>query len=482
MKNISCTMCGSSDVILEGNLYLCNTCGTKFAFDQAYASAPTSKMDELRDRIKRNQESSVDDSLSVDDLIREAKTALQSELSGSKFQAEKYCKRAFAKDSKNYDVLSTYSMVLLDTTTFDFDLLTKLKVILGNCPEEKKSSVLAVMSENTEQSLIAYIKKYPTSLDVIQKVNQFEKEYQKTVDPNLTSMRPRALEEVYHSVEKKWKIIQQAYKNAGDHPGKYEWETFVRDGLSNVELLESAVGELAFGNSSEVPVYELLSSMVSTIMNSCSWTTVLETKTDFVTGQKLYRDAWKKEYVLSDSLMQESKERLQKYVQKIKELSPNVSSSYGASSTTVMAEVVAKELLNNGYYNKKIEAIKILRERTGLGLAEAKDVIDRVFAEAGYGTYTSTKSGGGCYVATAVYGSYDCPQVWTLRRFRDYTLGESWYGRAFIRTYYAISPTLVKWFGHTEWFKKMWKGRLDRMVANLNADGVEDTPYVDQEW
>lgn len=94
----------------------------------------------------------------------------------------------------------------------------------------------------------------------------------------------------------------------------------------------------------------------------------------------------------------------------------------------------------------------------------------------------STSSSGGCYVATAVYGSYDCPQVWTLRRYRDYTLAETWYGRAFIHTYYAISPTLVKWFGHTEWFKKMWKGRLDRMVANLNAEGVEDTPYKDRNW
>ena len=95
---------------------------------------------------------------------------------------------------------------------------------------------------------------------------------------------------------------------------------------------------------------------------------------------------------------------------------------------------------------------------------------------------TNSSSGGGCYVATAVYGSYDCPQVWTLRRFRDFTLAETWYGRAFIRTYYAISPTLVKWFGHTDWFKKMWKGKLDRMVANLNAEGVEDTPYEDKVW
>ena len=89
---------------------------------------------------------------------------------------------------------------------------------------------------------------------------------------------------------------------------------------------------------------------------------------------------------------------------------------------------------------------------------------------------------GGCYVATAVYGSYDCPQVWTLRRFRDFTLAKTWFGRAFIRTYYAISPTLVKWFGKTAWFKGMWKPTLDKMVAKLQEDGVEATPYNDQNW
>ena len=88
----------------------------------------------------------------------------------------------------------------------------------------------------------------------------------------------------------------------------------------------------------------------------------------------------------------------------------------------------------------------------------------------------------GCYVATAVYGSYDCPEVWTLRRYRDNTLAETWYGRAFIKTYYAISPTLVKWFGDTQWFKKMWKGKLDRMVKNLQDNGFESTPYEDKIW
>ena len=86
----------------------------------------------------------------------------------------------------------------------------------------------------------------------------------------------------------------------------------------------------------------------------------------------------------------------------------------------------------------------------------------------------------GCYIATAVYGSYNCPQVWTLRRFRDNTLDGTWYGRVFIKSYYAISPTLVRLFGETNWFKKMWRKPLDRMVTSLQEKGVESTPYQDK--
>lgn len=88
----------------------------------------------------------------------------------------------------------------------------------------------------------------------------------------------------------------------------------------------------------------------------------------------------------------------------------------------------------------------------------------------------------GCYVATCVYGSYDCPQVWTLRRFRDYTLAKTWYGRLFIHTYYAVSPTIVKLFGNTKLFKKIWKDKLDKLVNKLQNNGIKDTPYHDRKW
>ena len=98
-----------------------------------------------------------------------------------------------------------------------------------------------------------------------------------------------------------------------------------------------------------------------------------------------------------------------------------------------------------------------------------------------FGGYNHSDSQG-CYVATCVYGSYDCPQVWTLRRFRDNILAKSIFGRAFIRVYYTVSPTIVKWFGQARWFKRMWQGKLDRLVQKLNAQGVESTPYQDRNW
>lgn len=87
---------------------------------------------------------------------------------------------------------------------------------------------------------------------------------------------------------------------------------------------------------------------------------------------------------------------------------------------------------------------------------------------------------GGCYIATAVYGSYDCPEVWTLRRYRDNVLGKSWYGRLFIKCYYAISPTLVKWFSKSNWFRNLFSKPLSRWVNKLNENGFENTPYNDR--
>lgn len=92
---------------------------------------------------------------------------------------------------------------------------------------------------------------------------------------------------------------------------------------------------------------------------------------------------------------------------------------------------------------------------------------------------TTKSSSGGCYIATAVYGSYDCPQVWVLRRYRDNVLLQSPFGRLFVKTYYAISPTIVKLFGNSNVFKMIWKPYLDNKVNKLKESGFSDEKYND---
>ncbi len=85
----------------------------------------------------------------------------------------------------------------------------------------------------------------------------------------------------------------------------------------------------------------------------------------------------------------------------------------------------------------------------------------------------------GCYIATSVYGSYDCPEVWVLRRYRDNDLDNNIFGRVFIKSYYALSPTVVKLFGKTKLFNNFWRKRLDKKVQKLKEKGYKDTPYND---
>lgn len=93
-----------------------------------------------------------------------------------------------------------------------------------------------------------------------------------------------------------------------------------------------------------------------------------------------------------------------------------------------------------------------------------------------------SKEKAGCYIATCVYGSYDCSQVWTLRRFRDDILAETGVGRLFIQFYYMLSPKLVECFGETRWFKNFWRKILDKMVLYFQSKGMDSTPYEDRVW
>ncbi|GHU93724.1 hypothetical protein FACS1894208_03640 [Clostridia bacterium] len=80
------------------------------------------------------------------------------------------------------------------------------------------------------------------------------------------------------------------------------------------------------------------------------------------------------------------------------------------------------------------------------------------------------KSAGKCYVATAVYGDYDAPEVRILRKFRDKTLKRNIFGKLFIRVYYKLSPPLARRLSPDTRAGRGIKRILDKFVRYLEEN------------
>lgn len=358
MKQLTCEMCGSTDLMKQDGVFICQSCGCKYSVEEAKRMMIEGSVDVSGSTIK------VDNTAFVERYLQNARRAKQKE---DWEETEKYYNMVEQNDPTNIEAIFYSAYGKAKTSLTDGDIYKREAVfkVLNNC--------VSILDDNFDISR--------------------EQEQQKIIS-EISDDIIKMAESTY------------VYNYKKDQYGNITWS----DSMQTVSLF-NALG-IEFCRTIEQIIAKYPSNQKGEIIS-------------------LYRIALRHaEYVLRHGSLSQPE--------------------------TVRGMIMS--------YHRKWNAI---------------DSQHQVPSEA---PQAPSKGSGGCYVATAVYGSYDCPQVWTLRRFRDYILAETWYGRAFIHTYYAISPTLVKWFGKTEWFKKMWQGKLDRLVAKLQSEGVESTPYEDRNW
>ena len=72
--------------------------------------------------------------------------------------------------------------------------------------------------------------------------------------------------------------------------------------------------------------------------------------------------------------------------------------------------------------------------------------------------------GGGCFIATATYGSASHPDVQILREFRDDVLLKTGWGRALIEFYYRHSPNLACYIEEHDSLRVLTRGLLAPVV------------------
>lgn len=132
---------------------------------------------------------------------------------------------------------------------------------------------------------------------------------------------------------------------------------------------------------------------------------------------------------------------------------------------------------SNSIFNRIIQVLPVDKR---VSIANKHDITEENMSNSGYafekpfqqfdgGTRNNNSNdNGGCYIATAVYGSYYAPEVLVLRHFRDHTLSKYYFGRLFIRIYYLLSPPVARRLRNATTVNAMVRSILDKWVKHLS--------------
>ena len=444
MKKMTCEICGSTEIVKNNGIFECKECGTQYSVEEA------------RKLLGENNKSEVArEDKTVENCLTLARNAYQS---SNLKEAEEYANKAIIVDPENSEAWLLKGLAAAWQSTVARSRMVEFKNGFTNAIQNAKSidelNEIATRAAKENYSLFTATNKliidnfvdYPTSEKIFTYISNLEDgplygslismAYAKKVLESFKGAQTIDLSGVIRADElhsknadymisggvKLWNDTYDAYSSSnGGYPSDYDLERMMEKGGLAMVLLNSAVPSEPDTVSSSKEKDIIIKACKSIIGMKNVYMNLKSYESDYSNGYK--------RYVLSKYINVEGKQQVAGEIRKLHE--------------TI-------KLCDPSYEIPEVPQPKA--------------------------------TSGGCYVATAVYGSYDCPQVWTLRRYRDNTLSQTWYGRAFIHMYYSVSPTLVRWFGDTNWFKKLWRGKLDKMVSRLQAEGIEDTPYEDKSW
>ena len=158
MKQLTCEMCGSTEMLKQDGVFVCQTCGTKYTVEEA-----KKMMVEGTVEVQGNVQ--VQNAAQLENLLKLAHSSFESK---NYAQAEEFCNQVIAMDDQNYDAwklkgeainyqINSNNQRILEVYNC---IMTSYRVLDDEQKEEKKHEILSSLKDCFEGEVDFWLKQF----------------------------------------------------------------------------------------------------------------------------------------------------------------------------------------------------------------------------------------------------------------------------------------------------------------------------------
>lgn len=285
MKRLTCEMCGSTDLIKQDGVFVCQTCGCKYSTEEAKKMMVEGTV-EVTGTVK------VDNSAAIENYLDMARNALDA--SNNK-EADDYCNRIIEMDMTNWEAWFIKGKAVGWQSTLGniriAETINAFSKALENCPEENKEKIgedCKTELENLQSALLSVriknFKTHPNENDIAGLRSDVNTILTTTVNFLLKAKimidalgNVRYARIINNGICDAWQVVYKDYTGDEHRPSDYELTRFISEGDYLIEALKLALvlcgdkdddEEL---NKLKIQIYENMIHMQGEVKNSQSY-------------------------------------------------------------------------------------------------------------------------------------------------------------------------------------------------------------------
>lgn len=348
MKQLACEMCGSTDLVKQDGIFVCQTCGCKYSIEEARKMM-------VEGTVR------VDNTHMIANYLEMAQAAKDA---GNNQEAESYCNKVIEIEPTNYKAWMLKGEAAawqstLQNSRVDEGVSAFVKGI-ANAPEEEKEELIEQAKQQIKNLSTAMISlhadrfaKWPDEEEAAGFLSDITAILGSVVNfisgtgtlIPIAEIMASIARQINDAVTRAWQnvIWPEYFGDPNDYDyraGKYEWETFIKRVGYCTNLLEKAIDLCDENDEEEIPRYDNLIFIHKAAIESCSWDYELS---DW--GTKY----WYKKWMLTDEAKKIRRNKISGYEAKVSEIKKSIAAKEAA-------EKAEKERIKREEAQKRFDA------------------------------------------------------------------------------------------------------------------------------